>query len=498
MVSVTRIVPLIVLFVACGADDSVIDQGLSQNAGEGGGSSANWISPSGSQSASSGAGGSNSGQGGSVAITGVVSKKPASKLELSQSSKDVSGLLPTIDVVAPGGSAGSSGSVGGGGSIATGGTNASGASAGATTGGTGGTSAGGSGSSGVAGSGATTAGAGGTGSLAGTGGTGTVDCWHDLVPETQPTSCNGGLLGCGVDAQDDCCRSVVVGCDSVLMGRSESGADQCPDNVFKDSCLSSIDDQPEFSAYVHPLRLDVYEVTVGRFRRFVDDYDSWRGAGNPVVGDGSHPVLSGTGWAPEWTNALPASAAEIRAGLPCEQCFTWTDQPGPNEDMPITCVTWFEAMAFCIWDGGRLPLETEWELAAAGADENRLYPWGAEAPTDALANFRPDIAGSVCSEFIFDHVGFRKDGQGRFGHLDLAGNAKEWCFDRYEASWFTSVNQSCSDGCVNAGADLVRVVRGGGYTSVTNTIRSAKREMRGASDRARQQGIRCARLSFQS
>ncbi len=50
--------------------------------------------------------------------------------------------------------------------------------------------------------------------------------------------------------------------------------------------------------------------------------------------------------------------------------------PGTNETYAINCMTWYEAFAFWVWAGGRLPIEAEWEYAAAGGDENRLYPWG--------------------------------------------------------------------------------------------------------------------------
>jgi formylglycine-generating enzyme required for sulfatase activity len=55
---------------------------------------------------------------------------------------------------------------------------------------------------------------------------------------------------------------------------------------------------------------------------------------------------------------------------------TWTKRAGQNENLPINCVTWHEAYAFCIWDGGFLPSGTEWEYAAVGGSQQRYYPWG--------------------------------------------------------------------------------------------------------------------------
>jgi formylglycine-generating enzyme required for sulfatase activity len=49
----------------------------------------------------------------------------------------------------------------------------------------------------------------------------------------------------------------------------------------------------------------------------------------------------------------------------------------------MNCVNWYEAYAFCIWDVGFLPRETEWEYAAVGGNQQRQYPWGTADPGTA-------------------------------------------------------------------------------------------------------------------
>lgn len=89
-----------------------------------------------------------------------------------------------------------------------------------------------------------------------------------------------------------------------------------------------------------------------------------------------------------------------------------------HEDHPVTEVTWAGARAYCVWRGGDLPTEVQWELAARGSDD-RLHPWGNDKPTSE----RVSASGRTG---VTAPVGSRPTGASPFGLLDMAGNVAEW------------------------------------------------------------------------
>ena len=176
-------------------------------------------------------------------------------------------------------------------------------------------------------------------------------------------------------------------------------------------------------------RLDTYEVTVGRFRRFLAAGQGTR-TSPPPDDAGAHPSIANSGWQPAWNAKLPATTADLVAGLHCHPTIaTWTDTAGGNENRPINCVGWYLASAFCAWDGGRLPTEAEWNFAAAGGSEQREYPWGSQL-TAALVTFCP-AAGGDCIHMPEPVGSHSPASDGAYGQADLAGNVWEPVFDHY-------------------------------------------------------------------
>ncbi|MES1172897.1 MAG: SUMF1/EgtB/PvdO family nonheme iron enzyme [Myxococcales bacterium] len=246
-------------------------------------------------------------------------------------------------------------------------------------------------------------------------------------------------------------------------------------------------EHPSHSATVAPFLLDEYEVTVGRFRRFLS---SFKADGFPD-GAGSHPLIPGSGWQSAWNgqDSLNFAMSVSECGGP------WTEEPGPSEARPITCVTWYQAFAFCIWDGKRLPTEAEWEFAAVGGAEQRRYPWGSALPTPELAVYGCSFDGQVgCSDADLPVVGSLSAGAGRFGQLDLAGSVWEWTLDAYAP--YTAA--TCTD-CANLAVaeDDGRVFRGGAYVyddqGEQSDLRGAARLGFDAKFPDPTRGFRCAR-----
>ena len=293
--------------------------------------------------------------------------------------------------------------------------------------------------------------------------------------------------GCGTRG-DDCCASLKV--PAGLYDRTYTN----------DGSGATGEDDP---ASVSGFRLDLYLVTVGRFRQFVAaSVAGW----SPSAGAGRHAHLNGgqglassagsgyeSGWDPADGIQLATTAADWATRLDCEPSFhTWTDAVGLNETLPMNCISWYEAYAFCIWDGGFLPSEAEWEYAAAGGSQQRSYPWGSTDPgTNSLYMISgchyPPGAQACASVANIAPVGTATLGAGRWGQLDLAGDLSEWTLD-----WYAPYVSPCAD-CVFLTDYSYRVVRGGSFGTDTENVFPAARNGDVPTSRNAFYGVRCAR-----
>jgi sulfatase modifying factor 1 len=178
--------------------------------------------------------------------------------------------------------------------------------------------------------------------------------------------------------------------------------------------------QVTLAAYV----LDMYEVTVSRYRACV----------------------SGGGC--------------VEPSTTVAQGCTYTAAASDRDHFPVTCVSWDDADAFCAWDGARrLPTEAEWERAARGTT-GTTYAWGNDDAC-AKAVFGGGGATPQCSVHAGTTpkaAGSAPRGASLEGAMDLTGNAWEWVYD-----YFSPYSSSAADNPLGADSGSVRIQRGGNW-----------------------------------
>jgi len=316
---------------------------------------------------------------------------------------------------------------------------------------------------------------------------GTKQCSGSIPQECDPSGAWKDLASCtsGTVCQAGACVVPNASCASLAQDCGPSGNESCCASSEVPGGTYNRSNDSNFPATLSSFRMDRFEVTTGRFRKFVEAYSNTMipaGAGkNP-----SNPA--DTGWDKAWDAKLPASKDALKAQLSPPTCNidpSWTAVPGSREKRPINCVTWYLAYAFCIWDGGRLPTEAEWNYAAAGGSDQRVYPWDTTQtpllPTCTLAN----VQG--CGDVSRDVGATSPAGDAKWGQADMTGNLWEFAQD-----WSAAYPAPCVN-CANLLPATDRVIRGGDNDNPPDKQTTSYRHVYAPDKTGPDVGIRCVR-----
>jgi formylglycine-generating enzyme required for sulfatase activity len=272
----------------------------------------------------------------------------------------------------------------------------------------------------------------------------------------------------------------------------------------------TFDEWPRHKVYVDGFWMDRSEVTNARFAKFVEA-TGYKTLAERPPDPNKFPDL-----APELN--VPASfvftppagpVPTLESGSNHMQWWKyvpgafWKHPQGPNstitgkENHPVGHISWEDAAAYAKWAGKRLPTEAEWEFAARGGLDRKLFPWGDELTPGGRW---------VCNiwQGHFPDVSTREDGYDRtapagtypangYGLVDVAGNVWEWCADWYDPTYYRRSPDRNPPGPAEG---RERVMRGGSFLcsdSYCDRYRVSARNKSLPDDGSEHMGFRCAR-----
>nr|WP_245685517.1 formylglycine-generating enzyme family protein [Streptomyces yerevanensis] len=244
---------------------------------------------------------------------------------------------------------------------------------------------------------------------------------------------------------------------------------------------------------VGPFEIDTRCVTNERFAAFVD-------------ATGYRTDAERFGWSYVFAKFVPGELRKVSPrpeGTPwwcgVEGAY-WAAPEGPGSDLddrgdhPVVHVSWGDALAFCRWEGSRLPTEAEWEYAARGGLDQKRFPWGDELTPGGEHRcniwqgrfpFRNTAEDGYLGTAPVD--AFPPNG---FGLFNTSGNVWEWCADW----WSTDHGTGPHTDPTGPEQGTARVMRGGSYLchdSYCNRYRVAARTSNTPDSSVGNLGFRC-------
>jgi len=178
-----------------------------------------------------------------------------------------------------------------------------------------------------------------------------------------------------------------------------------PQNIVP-AALYPLSERAGGRQFISRFSMDRYPVTVYRYARFVqqggyDEPDYW----------------DDESW--DWKEENDIDAPRF-----------WHDTNWPlwrrflRPSRPVVGVSWYEANAFCRFEGRSLPNEAQWEAAARGT-QGLIYPWGNEWEDN-----RVGVRG--VGPRVTWPVGYFPQSVAEFGHHDMVGNLWQWTTNPFD------------------------------------------------------------------
>ena len=216
------------------------------------------------------------------------------------------------------------------------------------------------------------------------------------------------------------------------------------------------DERPVHAVYLDAFYIDVYEVTNARYEACVQEgYCSPPGDSSSYTRDNYYGNADYDGY-------------------------------------PVIHVDWAQARAFCEWRRADLPSEAQWEKAARGGLEGKMYPWGDEAPVcwKGAINGAKYTDDAGCNNTDTEPVGsYAPNG---YELYDMAGNVSEWVWDWYSELFYQGLPYANP---VGPDVGQRRALRGGAWNDGVKSVRAAIRYGNIPNGRYVDVGFRCARSS---
>ena len=254
---------------------------------------------------------------------------------------------------------------------------------------------------------------------------------------------------------------------------------------------------PVRGVHVSPFAMDTTPVTNNQFAEFVRT--------TQYVTDAERYGWSFVFWAHIPEDRFDTAVEDTVAGAPwwCKVAgATWHAPEGPGSDIstrgdyPVVHVSFHDAQAYAAWAGKHLPTEAEWEYAARGGLEQKLYPWGDELTPagEHLCNvwqgrFPMEDTGEDGFAGACPVTAFPPNGYGLFS---MTGNVWEWTND-----WFGVLHAAeDAENPQGPAQGTGKVMKGGSFlchASYCNRYRVAARTQNTPDSSTSNLGFRCCR-----